>query len=319
MSITKQKDGRYKVSVRPQGADGPRLQRLVKTRSQAVQLHAELSLTKHSKHDNDTLSNIVTLWFTYFGSSLKDGEKRYNKLLFLVNLMGDIHIKKLRPYHYMNFRKQRLNDGLSKNTCNHDLAYLKTVFNKLNKAGYITVNPFKDIAPLKIDEPELTYLTSYQIKRLLVSCRYSRNESLFPLVLFCLRTGARWSEAQNLTIKQLTSHSVTFTKTKSGKNRTVPLYPEFTDYLLSRHHINNRVFQNCYKSFVNAVNRARIELPKGQMTHVLRHTYASHQVMNGCDIFLLQELLGHSDVKQTMKYAHLSPNHLRDSLSYLAI
>jgi len=46
------------------------------------------------------------------------------------------------------------------------------------------------------------------------------------------------------------------------------------------------------------------------LTHILRHSFASHFIMNGGDILTLQKTLGHSDLKMTMRYAHLSPEHL---------
>lgn len=46
--------------------------------------------------------------------------------------------------------------------------------------------------------------------------------------------------------------------------------------------------------------------------HDLRHTYASHFIMNGESIFVLKEILGHSDIKTTQRYAHLSKSFLVD-------
>ena len=44
--------------------------------------------------------------------------------------------------------------------------------------------------------------------------------------------------------------------------------------------------------------------------HTLRHTFASQLVMQGVDIPTLKGLLGHSDIKTTMRYAHLAPDHI---------
>ncbi|WP_256258981.1 tyrosine-type recombinase/integrase [Burkholderia ubonensis] len=49
------------------------------------------------------------------------------------------------------------------------------------------------------------------------------------------------------------------------------------------------------------------------MTHALRHTFASHFMMNGGNILTLQRILGHQSLTMTMRYAHLSPDHLMEA------
>jgi len=51
--------------------------------------------------------------------------------------------------------------------------------------------------------------------------------------------------------------------------------------------------------------------------HDLRHTYASQYMMSGGNIFDLQKILGHSDLKMTMRYAHLSRGHIVDKANLL--
>ncbi|MNF49574.1 site-specific tyrosine recombinase XerC [compost metagenome] len=68
------------------------------------------------------------------------------------------------------------------------------------------------------------------------------------------------------------------------------------------------LFGDCYKRFGEAGEAVRVELTVGQFTHVLRHTYASHYMLNG-DILNLRRVLGHASLVMTMKYAHFSPGH----------
>ncbi len=54
----------------------------------------------------------------------------------------------------------------------------------------------------------------------------------------------------------------------------------------------------------------------GQATHILRHTFASYFMMNGGNILVLQKILGHADIKQTMAYSHFAPSHLQDAVLF---
>tara|TARA_B100000749_G_scaffold55998_1_gene40867 strand:+ start:197 stop:436 length:240 start_codon:yes stop_codon:yes gene_type:complete len=73
-----------------------------------------------------------------------------------------------------------------------------------------------------------------------------------------LATGARWSEAEKIKPSAFTPHRVTYTATKSGKNRSVPmekkLYEEITE---------NVPFQSCYSAFRKAIERAVSNYRKG--------------------------------------------------------
>jgi len=68
--------------------------------------------------------------------------------------------------------------------------------------------------------------------------------------------------------------------------------------------------------FWRVLVKTGIELPKGQATHVLRHAFASHFAMKGGNILTLQRTLGHSAVSVTMRYAHLSKEHLTDAVRF---
>ncbi len=69
------------------------------------------------------------------------------------------------------------------------------------------------------------------------------------------------------------------------------------------------------KTFRAALANTGITLPKGQATHALRYTFASHFMMNGGNILVLKEILGHARIEETMKYAHFCKTYLHDAIT----
>lgn len=165
---------------------------------------------------------------------------------------------------------------------------------------------------MKIDEHELSYLSSEEIKRLMEAINESQSEDLQLVVSICLATGARWSEAVGLRRQNVRNGLISYAGTKSGKNRAVPI-PETLEKAILSHTHENQLFSDPIKAFRNAIERAEIVLPRGQSSHVLRHTFASHFMMNGGNILTLQKILGHHSLDMTIRYAHLAPEHLEDA------
>lgn len=131
--------------------------------------------------------------------------------------------------------------------------------------------------------------------------------------MICLSTGARWSEAEKSGPTSVRNGVITFSGTKNGKVRAVPISADL-EALLLKHWRQHGPFTSAITSFRRALARTTIKLPKGQAAHVLRHTFASHFMQNGGNILTLQKILGHSTVVVTMRYAHLAPEHLQDAV-----
>jgi integron integrase len=70
--------------------------------------------------------------------------------------------------------------------------------------------------------------------------------------------------------------------------------------IVRRHHISDSVVQKAVKA---ASQRARIHKPVS--VHTLRHSFATHLLLNGVDIRQIQEYLGHANVETTMIYTHV--------------
>jgi len=156
-------------------------------------------------------------------------------------------------------------------------------------------------------------------------------DHLKPMILISLNTGVRWGELTKLTWvcvdlerKFLT---VIAKNAKSSKTRHVPLNSAAVDVLTAWKKQGNssqlvfpnkdgNAFDNLDKSWAAVLESAKISSFRW---HDLRHTFASYLVMAGVDLNTVRELMGHSDIKMTLRYAHLAPEHKADALTKLEI
>lgn len=321
MAILKLSDGRYQLDIYPNGRAGIRVRRIRKTKKECKLLEAQI-LNQYAdtpdkfERDSRRLTDLVRLWYDLHGHSLKDSKYRYSRTLALCDRLGDVPVFKFTTNHFSNYRTDRLK-SVSVSTVNHETRYLRSVFNELKRLGYFHGdNPLASIRTFPEKQRELSFLTIDQIDELLFFCAKSSNTHCLPVVKLCLATGARWSEANDLKAYNLHSDRVVYSDTKNGKNRIIPVKPAFSQYLKSEGFptASGRLFDYARGAFRKALEHSSIELPAGQSTHVLRHTYASHFIMNGGDILTLQKILGHSDLKVTMRYAHLSPDYMQQAI-----
>ncbi|WCE30118.1 phage integrase [Vibrio sp. SCSIO 43137] len=261
------------------------------------------------------LDEVITVWYRLHGKTLRD-HIRLRKLLYRMSeKLGNPIASELTNEHFARYREKRTQE-VSTTTANREHAYLRAMFNELQRLGVINYeNPVSKIRQFKEREGELRFLSHDEIGKLLESCSQSSNKSLSYVVKVCLATGARWSEAESLKMSQVANGKITYLNTKSGKNRSIPvneqLYQELKELDKSG---DERLFLSSLSAFRKAVAKAQISLPRGQMSHVLRHTFASHFVMQGGNIVVLKDILGHSEITTTMRYSHLAPSHLTDAI-----
>lgn len=88
-----------------------------------------------------------------------------------------------------------------------------------------------------------------------------------------------------------------------GKKATDPLFKTIENSLIYSSGFTARYFGPLQK---------KLGISSSITFHGLRHTFASHFLMNGGSIFDLQKLLGHKSINSTMVYAHFSQSHIKD-------
>lgn len=211
-------------------------------------------------------------------------------------------------------------------TVANELTVLRHLLRLARKWGYLDRVP--DVELPKRPEWRQRYLEEDEITRLLAACRTSRNPYLAAIVTIALNTGMRKAEILELTWERvdLSTSRLTLYKTKSGKPRGVPVNRAVYDVLVALQpdaqqwagllftRSAARAWGQIRTAFTTALTRAEIKCFR---FHDLRHTAASHMVMRGASLKDVQEILGHADMKMTMRYAHLSPAHLRATVDRL--
>lgn len=316
MTIKTLDGGRYKVDVRPRGRDGRRIQKIFKKKADAVAYERYVLSNMHDKEwlekpaDQRRLSELMELWWQIEGRSLKYAEKRKVALLGIIRSMDNPRASSLNQRFIKEWRTQRLHDGVKASTVNRDETILSGMFRVLIDAGeYHADNPIRALSALKEKTPEMSYLTSEEIARLLELTEGDAKR----LTILCLSTGSRWGEATSLKAEHIQHNRVTFTETKNGKVRAVPLSDEVVHAVKIK--ASGILFNVNYNEYRQMLRQAKPDLPKGQAVHVLRHTFAAHFMINGGNILTLQKIMGHANIQQTMTYAHLAPDYLQDAIA----
>lgn len=325
--IKKRKDdGKWLVNIKPGGRTGKQVKRVFNTQGEAKyfetwfksQVHADPEWTP-AKRDNRKFNELIELWYDSHGQGLAAGENTKARLLAMSAKMENPTASQLRA-RFDEYRQARIKEGKSLETVNREHAYARAVFNELKRLGQWTKdNPIAEIRQFKTQERALSFLAEEQITELLSALKDSSNPHALLIARIALSTGGRWGECEQLTKGQVRSQRVQFANTKSKKTRAVPvskeLAKEIADHVKKHPTETERLFESAMGAFISALDRTGIALPKGQATHVLRHTFASHFMINGGNILTLQKVLGHSTLTMTMRYAHLAPDHLQEVLN----
>lgn len=222
-------------------------------------------------------------------------------------------------------------------TLNMYITLIKQIFDGALKTEYITKDPSKSIKLIKTDEREFSYWDIDEINHFKSK---ATDWEFYDFVLIALNTGMRIGElsalrpmdinfSQNIIrVTRTIKKNFDFGSTKGKTNRSIPITNNARLILKRRVEALNKedlIFKNKGKP-INTSHfsdrhwrplQYRIKCKSPIRFHDLRHTFASHFMMNNGNIFTLQKILGHSDIKETMKYAHLSPSHLQDAVGII--
>ncbi|OED44132.1 hypothetical protein ACH42_08260 [Endozoicomonas sp. (ex Bugula neritina AB1)] len=317
--------GKWKLDVRV-GKENKRYRKWFETKRECTEYidflkrrYEEGKPWKGEEEDRRHLEVLIDIWFNAKGCHLADGERQKRVLKSISLILGNpvarnLTVRDFNEYKAIKKSKRGRNRPVMDKTINNHLAYLRAMYSTLIKTKDIKYrNPLEDAEMIKTQQPELAYLTSQQVQELLREIdKGCINPHVKYITRLCLSTGARWGEVESRALYHLKDNRIEYSNTKGKKTRTIPVEPELFGKVYE-HLRENKRFTSSLSAFRRALRRSGLELPKGQASHVLRHTFASHFMMNGGNILVLQKILGHSDIAMTMKYAKFDPSHLQDA------
>lgn len=232
------------------------------------------------------------------------------------------------PEHIYSFVLAQMEAGRGPATINRQLAIWSAAVSEYNTHhGTNMRNPTKGFKQ-KIPEGRVRWITHEEAQRLIDVAGSPRIRAAIELSLF---TGMRKGELFTLEWQDVQAGSIRLqaNNTKSKKSRTIPMdqtvkrnIQSLRNYIATND-INTKYvlcnerggrFYDLRKSFNRALARAEIT---DFRWHDMRHTFASWLVMDGVPLYQVSKLLGHHSVTMTERYAHLSPDNLRDAVSRL--
>lgn len=240
-------------------------------------------------------------------------------------------IRQLTAEKIADFEERRITE-VSVSTVRNELAYLRHLLRLAQKKwGYLDRVP--EIELPKAPEGRTRFLNQEEIGRLVDACRQSKNMHLPAIVILAINTGMRKGEILKLEWERIEMDKdlgfnahIRLYDTKNGKPRGVPLNKQAIEALMSVEPDPARRMGRVFKrsngkgwgqirtAFEAAVTRSA--LPDFRF-HDLRHTCASHLAQRGRPLKEIQEVLGHKSFAMTLRYAHLTPMHLRTAVESL--
>jgi len=258
----------------------------------------------------------------------------------VTRLLGSRRIDSLRPSDITAYQKMRTEEKTAPSTINRELELVRTMVNTLVRWEWLDRNPIPSgsVAPLRAPKGRTDFLTVAEWKKLLEALAADPppvkgknrqrwpTKDVVPVIKTLLYTGGRLTEVLEMTWADvdLEGKSLVLARKKTDSVTGLRISPPLAKVLeaLPRGigaarvfvQVNGRPWEayHVQRAFYRARDAAGLR--SSLTVHSLRHTFASWLVMDGVPLRTVSELLGHSDIVQTSRYAHLAPAHLADAV-----
>ncbi len=254
--------------------------------------------------------------------------------------MQDKTLDEITPALLEEIKKTMFDAGKAHKTIKHVLALIRQIFNFAIRLDlYNEYNPLQKVKLPKIDNKRERFLSQEEAAILFdelkhISENTGKPSNVHDIALISLHCGLRAGEVFNIKWHDINfeNETISIMDPKTKKNRTAYMIPHVKEMLLKTRETgiisnNGYIFlsktgekmKSISKSYRDTVkklgfNEGIVDKRRRVVFHTLRHTYASWLAMSEVDLYAVQRLMGHSTISMTERYAHLSPNYLKDAV-----
>lgn len=245
--------------------------------------------------------------------------------LRIKDVFGDKRLNQITRLQIQTFHAGLIEEGLAAATANHHVKLIRRMLNLACEWQMLDVNPASRIHMFDEDNQQERYMNDVQLGNLLEVLRTDSARSVCLITMFLLATACRLGEAISSKWEQVDIEKRVFrvsaSNSKSKRMRPVPLNDTAIEVLnqldtkgVYEHLFINKKTKKPYVNIAKVWDRLRIKagLPHLRL-HDLRHQAASHLINSGSSLYIVQQILGHSDPSVTQRYAHLSMKSLNDA------
>ncbi len=280
-----------------------------------------------------TLADFSKEWMvSYVETNNKFSEIRNKRHILkadLIPFFGNTNLDQITTRSIEEYKACKMKYGLKNKTINNQLSCLRKCLNTALEWDVIDKVP--RIKLLKVPPSEIFFLKPEECNALLNAATGDWRDMIFTALRTGLRFGElialKWSDfdfqSRILTVQRNIVRAQV-TSPKSNKIRKIYLDVDLLEILARRPRTNEYVFTDeqgnvlrqdpCRVKILAFAQKAGI---RRIGWHTLRHTFASHLANNGITIQAIQVLLGHSDLKTTMRYAHIASETLMNAINVL--
>jgi integrase len=335
------------VDVKVLGKDGRtrRVQRVspIQNRRAAEKLEHDVREDLLNAENGEATADVTVPQFaefaerfmmTYAVTNNKPSEVSAKETILRVHLLpefGESRLDEISPAEVEAYKAKKLQAKLARKSVNNHLTVLRKILSTAVEWRILQSVP--RIQWMRPPPPEFDFLTFDEADRLIAHA----DGEWRAMITVALRTGLRHGElralrwqdvdlvAGRIVVRRAVWGDIISTP-KNGRIREIALSKQAPTVLREQPRRGEFVFSTPDKSMLkkgvtkwplwNACRRAGL---RRIGWHSLRHSFASHLVMRGAPIKAVQELLGHSTIEMTMRYAHLSPDARREAVKLLDV